>query len=203
MSWEFLLTSILVIIIPGTGATYTMAIGLGRGFAPSVVAAFGCTLSIVPHIAASIIGIAAILHTSALAFQIVKYLGVAYLLCMAYGMLREGGVLDVSPKKQRVSNVRLIRDGITINVLNPKLSVFFLSFLPQFVPASASSPALNMAFLGFTFMVMTFVVFIAYGALASAARDYVISRPSVIAWMKRSFASAFVLLGARLALTER
>ncbi|MEL6201533.1 MAG: LysE family translocator [Pseudomonadota bacterium] len=203
MSWEFLLTSLLVIVIPGTGATYTMAIGLGRGFMPSVIAAVGCTLSIVPHIVASIIGIAAILHTSALAFQIVKYLGVAYLLYMAYGMLKEGGALDISPQKQRMSNARLVRDGITINVLNPKLSVFFLSFLPQFVPAGASSPTLNMSLLGLTFMAMTFAVFIIYGALASAARDYVISRPKVIAWMKRTFAGAFVLLGARLALTER
>lgn len=203
MSWEFLLTSLLVIVIPGTGATYTMAIGLGRGFMPSVIAAVGCTLSIVPHIVASIIGIAAILHTSALAFQIVKYLGVAYLLYMAYGMLKEGGALDISPQKQRMSNARLVRDGITINVLNPKLSVFFLSFLPQFVPAGASSPTLNMSLLGLTFMAMTFAVFIIYGALASAARDYVISRPKVITWMKRTFAGAFVLLGARLALTER
>jgi len=203
MSWEFLLTSLLVIVIPGTGATYTMAIGLGRGFMPSVIAAVGCTLSIVPHIVASIIGIAAILHTSALAFQIVKYLGVAYLLYMAYGMLKEGGALDISPQKQRMSNARLVRDGITINLLNPKLSVFFLSFLPQFVPAGASSPTLNMSLLGLTFMAMTFAVFIIYGALASAARDYVISRPKVITWMKRTFAGAFVLLGARLAFTER
>ncbi|MEM9999519.1 MAG: LysE family translocator, partial [Pseudomonadota bacterium] len=150
MSWEFLLTSLLVVVIPGTGATYTMAIGLGRGFWPSVVAALGCTLSIVPHIIASIIGIAAILHTSALAFQIVKYLGVAYLLYMAYSILREGGALDVAPDRKKSSNAKLIRDGITINVLNPKLSVFFLSFLPQFVPAGAAYPTLSLSLLGLT-----------------------------------------------------
>ncbi|MEO0543766.1 MAG: LysE family translocator [Pseudomonadota bacterium] len=203
MTWEFLVTSFIVVVIPGTGATYTMAIGLGRGFLPSIVAAFGCTLSIVPHIVASIIGIAAILHTSALAFQIVKYLGVAYLLYMAYGMLREGGALDVSPRRHKASNAKLIRDGITINVLNPKLSVFFLSFLPQFVPVGVSSPTLHMSLLGGIFMAMTFAVFIIYGALASAARDYVVSRPKIMTWMRRTFASAFVLLGARLALTER
>ncbi|MEO1746163.1 MAG: LysE family translocator [Pseudomonadota bacterium] len=203
MTWEFLLTSLLVVVMPGTGATYTMAIGLGRGFWPSVVAAFGCTLSIVPHIFASIVGIAAILHTSALAFQVVKYLGVAYLLYMAFSMLREGGMLDVKPKQDNVSHLKLIRDGITINVLNPKLSVFFLSFLPQFVPTGTAHPTLNLTLLGLTFMAMTFAVFILYGALASAARDYVISRPVVVTWMKRTFAGAFALLGARLAFAER
>ncbi|MEL6435244.1 MAG: LysE family translocator [Pseudomonadota bacterium] len=203
MTWEFLLTSLLVVVMPGTGATYTMAIGLGRGFSPSVVAAFGCTLSIVPHIFASIVGIAAILHTSALAFQVVKYLGVAYLLYMAFSMLREGGMLDVKPKQDKVSHLKLIRDGITINVLNPKLSVFFLSFLPQFVPTGAAHPTFNLTLLGLTFMAMTFAVFILYGALASAARDYVISRPVVVTWMKRTFAGAFALLGARLAFAER
>lgn len=203
MSIEFLFTSFIIVLLPGTGVIYTLAIGLGRGFRPSVIAAFGCTLGIVPHLLASIVGLAAILHASALAFQVVKYLGVLYLFYMAWGILSDGGALDVEARKDRTSAFRLVRDGIALNVLNPKLSVFFLAFLPQFVTPGATSPMLEMGILSAVFMAMTFVVFIIYGALAASARDYVISRPAVISWMKRTFAGAFVLLGARLALTER
>ncbi|MEO1701192.1 MAG: LysE family translocator [Pseudomonadota bacterium] len=203
MSIEFLFTSFIIVLLPGTGVIYTLAIGLRRGFRPSVIAAFGCTLGIVPHLLASIVGLAAILHASALAFQVVKYLGVLYLFYMAWGILSDGGALDVEARKDRTSAFRLVRDGIALNVLNPKLSVFFLAFLPQFVTPGATSPMLEMGILSAVFMAMTFVVFIIYGALAASARDYVISRPAVISWMKRTFAGAFVLLGARLALTER
>ncbi|MEM1378823.1 MAG: LysE family translocator, partial [Pseudomonadota bacterium] len=130
MSWEFFVTSFIVVLLPGTGVIYTLAIGLGRGFVPSIIAAFGCTLGIVPHLIASIIGLAALLHASALAFQVIKYLGVLYLFYMASGILRDGGALDVEAKTTKVPAWRLVRDGIALNVLNPKLSIFFLAFLP-------------------------------------------------------------------------
>src|SRR5262245_31645354 len=96
MSIEFLVTSLIVIVSPGTGVLFTLAAGLSRGSRASVVAAFGCTLGIVPHMAAAILGLAALLHTSALAFQTLKYLGVAYLLYMAWSALREQGALQVN-----------------------------------------------------------------------------------------------------------
>src|SRR5438067_13908916 len=95
MSIEFLLTSLIVVVSPGTGVLFTLAAGLSRGSRASIVAAFGCTIGIVPHMAAAIMGLAALLHTSALAFQIFKYLGVAYLLYMAWSTLREHGALRV------------------------------------------------------------------------------------------------------------
>ncbi|MEL6921718.1 MAG: LysE family translocator [Pseudomonadota bacterium] len=159
MTWEFLATSFIVVLLPGTGVIYTLAIGLGRGFLPSVIAAFGCTLGIVPHLIASIIGLAALLHASAVAFQIIKYLGVLYLLYMAWSILRDGGALDVAARKDRVPAWRLIRDGIALNVLNPKLSIFFLAFLPQFVSPNASYPTWEMGMLASVFMAMTFAVF--------------------------------------------
>lgn len=203
MSPEFLLTSLIVIIVPGTGVLYTLAFGLSKGWRASVLAAVGCTFGIVPHIAASIVGLAALLHASALAFQIVKYLGVAYLLYMAWSFLREGGALQVSERTETVPATKIILNGFLLNILNPKLSLFFLAFLPQFVPGAAANATATMLILAVTFMVMTFIVFVGYGAFASATRRYVISSPRVLTWLRRGFAGAFGALGVRLALAER
>ena len=203
MSVEFLLTSFIVIVSPGTGVLYTLAAGLSRGSRASVVAAFGCTIGIVPHMAAAIMGLAALLHTSALAFQTFKYLGVAYLLYMAWNTLRERGALKVEQEVGARSAIQVAVTGILINILNPKLSIFFLAFLPQFVSAGEPNPLSRMLALSGVFMLMTFVVFVGYGLFAASIRDHVISRPRVLTWMRRSFAAAFVALGARLALTDR
>lgn len=203
MSVEFLLTALVVVVMPGTGVLYTLAVGLGRGFRAAVIAAVGCTLGIVPHVVASVVGLAALLHASATAYQAVKFAGVAYLLFMALSMLREGGALTVREARAPVRAGRLIRDGILLNVLNPKLSLFFLAFLPQFVPGDAARPTAAMLVLAAVFMAMTFAVFVVYGATAAAARDHVIERPAVMVWLKRTFAGAFGLLGLRLALSER
>jgi threonine/homoserine/homoserine lactone efflux protein len=203
MSLEFLITSLIVVISPGTGVLYTLATGLSRGARASIVAAFGCTLGIVPHLAAAIMGLAALLHTSALAFQIFKYLGVAYLLFMAWSTLRESGALKVERQVGARSAVQVTVTAILINILNPKLSIFFLAFLPQFISAGEPNPLPRMLELSAVFMLMTFVVFVGYGLFAAAIRDHVISRPRVLTWMRRSFAAAFAALGAKLALADR
>ncbi|NNF78945.1 MAG: LysE family translocator [Rhizobiales bacterium] len=203
MSLEYLLTSIVVVLLPGTGVLYTLAVGLGRGFKLSVAAAFGCTLGILPAALASIIGLAAILHTSALAFQIVKYLGVAYLFYMAWSILREGGALSVDEHNEPAPARNVVVTGMLLNVLNPKLSLFFLAFLPQFVPANLANPTPQLVLLAGIFMLLTFVIFVGYGATASLARDFVISRPRVMTWLRGSFAATFGFLGLRLALSER
>lgn len=203
MSIEFLITSFIVVVSPGTGVLYTLATGLSRGSRPSIVAAFGCTLGILPHLAAAIFGLAALLHTSALAFQIFKYLGVAYLLYMAWNTLREQGTLSVDEKAGARSAWQITIEAILINILNPKLSIFFLAFLPQFVSVDDASPLARMIELSAVFMLMTFVVFVAYGLFAAAIRDHVISRPRVLTWMRRTFAAAFVALSGKLALSDR
>ena len=203
MSWEFLVTSFIVVVSPGTGVVYTLAAGLSRGARASIVAAFGCTLGIVPHMAAAILGLAALLHTSALAFQTFKYLGVAYLLYMAWSTLRETGALRVEKELGARSALRVTITGILINILNPKLSIFFFAFLPQFIRADEPQPLPLMLELSAVFMLMTFVVFVGYGLFAASIRDHVISRPRVLTWMRRSFAAAFVGLGAKLALSDR
>jgi threonine/homoserine/homoserine lactone efflux protein len=198
----FLLTSLIVIVSPGTGVLYTLAAGLSRGSRASVVAAFGCTLGILPHMTAAILGLAALLHTSALAFQTLKYLGVAYLLYLAWSALRERGALRVEDKVGARSSLQVTVTAILINILNPKLSIFFLAFLPQFVSAREPHPLLHMAVLSFVFMALTFVVFVGYGLFAAAIRAHVISRPGVLTWMRRGFAAAFIALGIKLALAE-
>jgi threonine/homoserine/homoserine lactone efflux protein len=203
MNVEFLVTSFLVIVSPGTGVLYTLAAGLSRGSRASVVAAFGCTIGIVPHMAAAILGLAALLHTSALAFQTFKYLGVAYLLYMAWSTLRERGALQVKKEVGTRSDLQVTITAILINILNPKLSIFFLAFLPQFVSADEVKPLSRMLVLSSAFMLMTFVVFVGYGLFAASIRDHVISRPRVLTWMRRTFAAAFVGLGAKLALADR
>jgi threonine/homoserine/homoserine lactone efflux protein len=203
VSIEFLITSLIVVASPGTGVLYTLGTGLSRGSRASVVAAFGCTLGIVPHMAAAILGLAAILHTSALAFQTFKYLGVAYLLYMAWNALREHGALRVEHNVDARSALQVTFTAILINILNPKLSIFFLAFLPQFVDASEPHPVSQMLLLSAVFMLMTFVVFVGYGLFAASIRTHVISRPRVLIWMRRTFAGAFIALGARLAFAER
>ncbi len=203
MSVEFLITSLIVVASPGTGVLYTLAAGLSRGVRASVIAALGCTLGIVPHMVAAIAGLAAILHASAAAFQILKYLGVAYLLHMAWNTMKELGARVVESDMAPRPAGQVVVSAILINVLNPKLSIFFLAFLPQFVSAGDSSPFTRMLELSLVFMMMTFVVFVGYGAFAAFLRNHVMSRPRVLAWMRRSFAAAFVALGARLALAQQ
>ena len=203
MSIDFLVTSLIVVVSPGTGVLYTLAAGLSRGSRASVVAAFGCTLGIVPHMAAAIMGLAALLHTSALAFQTLKYLGVAYLLYMAWNVLRERGALRVEKEVGTRSAIQVITSAILINVLNPKLSIFFFAFLPQFVSVNESGPLSRMFELSAVFMLLTFVVFVGYGLFAASIRNHVVSRPRVLTWMRRTFAGAFVALSAKLALADR
>ena len=203
MSIDFLITSLIVVVSPGTGVLFTLAAGLSRGSRASIVAAFGCTLGIVPHIAAATMGLAALLHTSALAFQTLKYLGVAYLLYMAWNTLRERGALTVEKQIGPRSAAQVIVSAILVNILNPKLSIFFFAFLPQFVPTDEPHPLPHMLELSGVFMGLTFVVFVGYGLCAAAVRTHVIQRPQVLQWMRRSFAAAFAALGLKLAFAER
>ena len=207
MSLEFLITSLIVVVAPGTGVLYTLATGLSRGSRASIFAAFGCTLGIVPHMAAAILGLAALLHASAVAFHTFQYVGVAYLLYMAWNTLRERGALKVERELDRELGARSAAQvavtGVLINILNPKLSIFFLAFLPQFISVGETQPLARMLELSGVFMSMTFVVFVGYGLFAAAIRDRVISRPRVMTWMRRTFAGAFVVLGLRLALADR
>ena len=200
MSLQFLITAFVVVIAPGTGVIYTLAIGLGRGARAASWAALGCTLGIVPHVLAAILGIAALLHTSALAFQIVKFAGVAYLLYLAWQALRAGGKLSIEGDARPEHPWRTARRGALINILNPKLSIFFLALLPPFLSGEPAIATAEMAALGGAFMAMTLAVFLVYGAFAARVRNYILGSQTVLTWLNRTFAGVFALLAGRLAL---
>lgn len=202
MTWDYLLTSIIVVASPGTGALITIAAGLSHGRRASLIAALGCTLGIVPHMLAAVSGLAAILHASAVAFDALKYAGVTYLLYMAWMTWKESGTLVAQESTAR-SDVDTIRFAIVANLLNPKLSIFFLAFLPQFVKAADPHPVTRMLELSLLFMALTFFIFAGCGLFAAAMRKNVLSRPRTLFWMRNAFAAAFVGLAARLAATSR
>lgn len=199
----FLITALVIVATPGTGALYTIAAGLTRGTRSSILAAFACTLGTVPHILAAITGLAALLHASGVAFQTIKYLGVAYLLWMAWNTWRDRGALSVDDTRPATSWRSVMTTGVTINLLNPKLTIFFVAFLPQFVPSGSSHATIHMLALSSVFMALTFVVFALYGVGAAQLRDRVLARPVVLDRIRKAFAISFAGLGARLALEPR
>ena len=201
--WTFWATAIILVATPGTGAIYTLAAGLSHGPRAGVWAAFASTFGIVPHLAAALTGLAALLHASAVAFEALKWLGVVYLLYMAWGMFNDIGSLSVSADETRKPPLRVLVDGVTLNLLNPKLSIFFVAFLPQFVSRSSAQPIADMLALSLAFMALTFVVFAVYGVVAGAFRRHVVDRPSIVVWLRRSFAVTFGVLAAKLAISER
>ena len=200
---QFLITSLIVVLIPGTGVVFTVSTGISQGRRASVFAAVGCTAGIVPHLLATILGLAAVMHTSALAFQALKLAGVAYLFYLAVMTWRDKTAFAVADRPSAGSASGLMVKAFLLNILNPKLTIFFLAFLPQFVEPAAASPLAQMLVLSAVFMAMTFVVFVIYGFLAHAFRRAVIESPRVQAWLRRGFASAFAGLGANLALSDR
>ena len=203
ISLEFLITSLIVVLIPGTGVIYTVSTGLVQGRAASIYASLGCTAGIVPHLAATVLGLAAVMHTSALAFQILKYAGVAYLFYVAYATWRDKSAFSVDGTTKPIGRSSIVVKAFLLNILNPKLTIFFLAFLPQFVEPGAAQPLLQLFTLSAVFMAMTFVVFVIYGFVAHAFRRHVIESVSVQRWLRYGFAAAFAGLGAKLAASER
>jgi threonine/homoserine/homoserine lactone efflux protein len=201
VSPAFLLTTLVVVATPGTGALFTIVAGLSHGRRQSLVAAFGCTLGVLPHLLAAVTGLAALMHASAVAFSVVKWAGVAYLLYLAVATWRDSSDLAVD-QRTPASFRRTIWQAVLVNLLNPKLTIFFVAFLPQFVSPTDPHQLTRMLTLSAVFMLATFVVFATYGVLAAALRDHVISRPKVVQWLRRSFAVCFVAMGAKLAFSR-
>ena len=200
MSVAFLLTTLVVVATPGTGAVYSIAAGLSRGTRAGIIAAFGCTLGVIPHMIAAITGLAAILNASAVAFQTIKWIGVAYLLYLAWQSFRDTSPIAVDDGPSAASFWLVIRTAVLINLLNPKLTIFFFAFLPQFVPAREPNGTWHMVWLSLVFMAITFLVFAVYGVFAATMRTQVIGRQKVVRWLRRTFGATYVLLAGRLAL---
>ncbi len=200
---EFLLTALVVVLVPGTGVIYTVSTGLALNRRSSFFAALGCTLGIVPHLTASILGLSAILHLSAQVFQVIKWVGVVYLLYLAWNMWRDSGTLTLEGSAKKTNAFQIASKGILINILNPKLTIFFLAFLPLFISPDSNSATRELLGLSIVFMVMTFVVFVLYGLLASAAAKFLTQSPKAMRRLQKSFALIFAGLAAKLAFTEQ
>lgn len=203
LSIQFLITSLIVVLIPGTGVIFTISTAIAQGRKAGMYAALGCTAGIIPHLLATILGLAAIMHTSAIAFQTVKYAGVAYLFYIAYASWRDKSTFAVEGTASASSAAAIIVKALLLNILNPKLTIFFLAFLPQFVEPGAASPISGLLLLSGVFMAMTLAVFVVYGLIAHAFRRAVIDSPAVQTWLRRSFAAAFAGLGLNLAFSEK
>jgi threonine/homoserine/homoserine lactone efflux protein len=202
VSVEFWLTTLVVIITPGTGVLFTVAVALADGRRAGAVAAAGNTLAVLPHLAAAVSGAAVLLATSPVAFTVVKWLGVAYLLYMAWSGVRHAAeppaTAGLSP-----SAGRTVLRAVLVNLLNPKLTVFFLALLPQFVTPDRPGAVARMLGLGLVFLGTTFAALVGYAMAAAAVRDRIIARPAALAAVRRALAVSFVGLGVRLALTAR
>jgi threonine/homoserine/homoserine lactone efflux protein len=203
MRLTFLITALIIVATPGVGVLFTVSAGLARGARAGVVAAFGCTLGIVPHLVAAVTGTAALLQASGVAFEVVKALGVAYLLYMAWASWHDKTPLIVSDDEAHKPPLRVIGSAVLANVLNPKLTIFFFAFLPQFATPDSPNRLLTMIALSLVFMAMTFIVFSLYGIFAAGARRHLIERPKIVQRIRRCFAASFVLLSAKLATTTR
>lgn len=200
MTTAFLLTALIVCIAPGIGVVYTLSMALGRGLVAGLWAALGCTLVTAVHLAAALAGLAAVLHTSALLFAAVKYAGVAYLLWMAWGTLQGRGALEVRAEARPLSPGRIVWRGVVLNLLNPKLPMFFMAFLPQFIPAGTPHATAMLVELGLAFVAITGLVMAGYALAAGWLRSRVVESPRVMLWLRRVFAASFAGLGAKLAL---
>lgn len=203
MSIEFLLTALILVLTPGTGMIYTLICALSQGRRGAILGAIGSTLSILPHIIAAILGLAAVLHASAVAFQVLKWAGVAYLLYLGWKTVSDKSLFNLEAGPEIQHGSKIVWRGILASLLNPKLSVFFLALLPPFISTTSTSPMFDMALLGGVFMAMTFVAFAIIGMFAATLRQGVQRRPRLLVGIRRSFGGLFLLLGLRLAFIQR
>lgn len=200
---EFLLASLIVVLIPGTGVVYTITTGLTLKWRASLAAALGCTLGIVPHILASVLGLSAILNMSARVFSVLKLAGALYLLYLAWNMWREAGTIEINKRNTETSTTKIILKAIAINLLNPKLTIFFFAFLPLFVSKASASPTLEMILLSTVFMGLTLIVFALYGILASGVSAYLANSTQAVKRLQQAFAVILAGFAIKLALTEK
>lgn len=202
MTLDFLLTTLIIVATPGTGALYTLAAALGGGRRSAIIAAFGCTLGIIPHMLAAALGLAALVAAEPRLFEAIRYAGIAYLVWMAIGLWRSGLAADPAAEPRQEA-WRIIRKAVLINLLNPKLSLFFLAFLPQFVTPADPAPLVTMALLSLVFMAVTFVVFALYGVAASGMRQGLVTRPRRMRAVNRLLSGGFLVMAGKLALAQR
>jgi threonine/homoserine/homoserine lactone efflux protein len=202
---EFLVTSLVVAAVPGTGVLYTVSSSISGGWRRGLPAAVGCTLGVVPHVLAAMLGLSGLMQAGAVAFEVVRWLGVAYLVFMGVSMLRDRGALRVARRQdgQGEPPSVVVRRGILVNLLNPKLTVFFFAFLPQFLDSPPGLLDARLVGLGAVFMLATLVVFVVYAWASAIVRERVLGTPALLRWVQRSLGTLVIGFAARLATADR
>lgn len=201
MTLDFLLTTLIIVATPGTGALYTLAAALGGGRRSAIIAAFGCTLGIIPHMLAAALGLAALVAAEPRLFEAIRYAGIAYLVWMAIGLWRSGLAADPAAEPRQEA-WRIIRKAVLINLLNPKLSLFFLAFLPQFIQPGDWSSAGQTALLGLLFALIAALVFSAIALAAARIGRLLQARPRAYGVLQGLCGLLFIALALRLALAD-
>jgi len=202
--WLFVASGILLNLVPGQDTLYILGSSIGEGRRIGVASALGISAGCIVHTCLAALGLSAILATSAAAFLVVKLAGAAYLIYLGFSALRaKTGAMGPLPKAASTSVARAFRRGVVTNVLNPKVALFFLALLPQFIdPASATKVAAFLA-LGLTFVATGTAWCLVLALAAASVRGFFAAQPRAFAWLSRASGALFVFLGLRLAASEQ
>lgn len=195
---SFLISSLIIVLIPGTGVIYTITTGFTKGKRASILAALGCTVGIIPHLCLSITLSSLLLQMGSSVFNIVKIFGMFYLLYLGIGMIISKSNPSFESTQGSLQALAIVRQGILINLLNPKLTIFFLSFLPQYIGSSKQDYFVSSLELGLVFMFLTVIVFICYGTLAGSTKKLIEKSPRTINILQKCFGLIFVIFAFQL-----
>lgn len=201
-TYTFIITSLVIILLPGIGVTYTISTGITKGRKESIIAALGCTAGIIPHLIVSIGLSSLLIKINENAFNLVKVVGALYLLYLGIEMILSKSKLDFNNKIMENRTRTILCRGIMINLLNPKLTLFFFAFLPQYISSNCKSYIVESAMLGIAFMLITFLVFAGYGMLASLIKTLITKSPQRLQHMQQLFGIIFVAFAIEIAISS-
>ncbi len=196
MTAEFLLTSLVLALLPGPGVIYVLSTGVAQGARAAVLGVAGCLLGATPYLAAAAAGVDRHVTENALVFEIVKWAGVGYLVFLGIRTWRDRRRYEIRGDHPARSVVQLLLFGALLSLLNPKLPIFFYGFLPRFLSPDRD----NVLLLSLTFLAVVGLVYAGYGLLAGFLGQRMLAGPKASSWARRVFASCYGLLAARLAL---
>ena len=199
----FVFSAILLILAPGQDTLYIVTRSIGEGRRIGVASALGVSAGTVVQSLAAALGLSAIIATSATAFLVIKWVGAAYLVYLGIRAIARPTVLTAGTLAHAASSGKAFRQGLLTNVLNPKVALFFLAFLPQFVDADAPQKTAALLVLGITFVAMGTVWVLVLAVAAAQVRGFFERSPRAQAWISRAMGGVFVFLGVRLAASER
>ena len=194
----FFFATLLVVIAPGPGMLFVISRSIAGGRKAGIVSALGASAGIAVHILAAGFGLSLILIATETGFRIMKWVGGIYLIFLAWKAFTHRQALTLESGKDDTGHTSVFWQGLLVNALNPKVALFFIAFIPQFVNPASGSVSVQMMVLGTIFMVLTVIIFSAYGISAAIIRRWLIERPRVNRLIDWATGSLFVFLGIRM-----